>query len=88
MNDQAPPTSADLYPECTKALAIRDKSQELGNFIENSGYILCTEEQKGITGFSFVQTRKSTEQILADHFELDLVKMELERQAMLEAIQS
>jgi hypothetical protein len=83
------------YPEHAKMLAIVNQSQAIGEFLETSGYVLAkwvdTEEE--CTGDDcyddhphLVATRLNTEQVLAEHFGIDLTKVEAEKRAMLETM--
>ena len=75
--------SDQIYPECEKALAVKDKSQELGNFITEGGYTLCKWHDKWER---YMPTNNSVEEILADHFGIDLKKMEKEKQQILDGL--
>jgi len=80
------------YPECDRLLAVSEYSQAIGEFLETSGFLLakyidCEDyHQDGghcQNGSHLVPVQKSVEQILADYFRIDLVKVEQERRAML-----
>lgn len=73
-------------PELDKMKAVQAESQTIGAFLDHmstSGMSLACFDQYG-ENLHFV--RKSIEQILADYFEIDLVKVEKERRAILDAI--
>lgn len=79
--------STDPYPEHTKQLAILDRSQAIGDFLDNSSYVLAEwrtfddSEDPHLTPVG-----KPIQQILADYFEIDLTKIEKEKRAMLAAL--
>lgn len=66
------------YPECDKMTAVQDESQAIGRFLEECGYTLCE-----LHGDNYMPVRKTIEELLADHFEIDLTKVEEERQQIL-----
>ena len=64
------------YPETTRLIEVNHRSQIIGEFIEYGGYELC----KWDDGYSeYIPVQKTTEQILAEYFEIDLAKVERER---------
>jgi len=73
------------YPEAAKMLEVREKSQTIGAFIDDSGYSLCIYSE---TQNVYLPIRKSIEQILADYFGIDLDKVEKERQQILATVRS
>lgn len=75
------------WPEHTKMRAVQDKSQVIGEFLENTDYILSQYDQNNGGGEDLLwPVTKTTEQILADYFGIDLDKIEAERQQMLAAL--
>lgn len=77
----------DPYPEHTKMKAIQDKSQVIGEFLENTDYILAQYDENNGGGEDLLwPITKTTEQILADYFGIDLDKIEAERFQMLAAL--
>jgi hypothetical protein len=75
-------------PELDKMSKIRDKSQAIGGFIEWLGerdpplYLCeCAKEEE-----AFFPTYPSIEKLLAEHFEIDLNKVEKERCMLLEYV--
>ena len=64
-------------PECDKLLAIKDKSQTIGFFLD---------WLKGQGAYYFDET--SIEKILANYFNIDLEKVNEEQTAVLEYIRS
>lgn len=71
------------YPEHEKLKAIQDESQAIGQFLDvlaHQGLFLASYT---LVSEYPVPTRKSTQQILADYFEIDLVKLEKEKEKML-----
>lgn len=73
-------------PELDKMLAIQGKSQTVGEFLEWLGQesLLICECDEG----KLYATRSTTEQLLADFFEIDLNKCEQERQQILADLKS
>lgn len=74
------------YPECERVRAVSDQSQGIGEFLEwcqEEGYVLASFDEATGTCWPI---RKRIEQLLADYFEIDLVKVEAERRAMLAEI--
>jgi hypothetical protein len=71
-------------PELDKMLVVKKKSQAIGEFIE---YLISNEMWVGewVENIGY-PVRKSTEQLLADYFGIDLVKAESERRAILAAL--
>jgi hypothetical protein len=78
----------DLYPEHTKLRAISDQSQACMDFIEWLGeeyeIVLCEiPEDYERTYFPIM---RSLTKLLAEHFDIDLDKIETEKRAMLAAM--
>lgn len=88
----------DAMPECAKLLAVRERSQGIGEFLEwaaapGRGYVLCFLRAKrdyigdvveGWQEYSPIAT--STEKLLAEFFGIDLATVEREKQALLAAL--
>lgn len=79
-----PPT-----PELDKMLAVNDKSQVIGEFLDwlrnDKDYVLaeyCTDDD------NLYPTHSSIETLLADFFGIDLKKIEEERRAILKSLDS
>jgi hypothetical protein len=70
------------YPEHERMAKIVDASQQIGEFIENGGYVLAHYNDSG----RLVPDQRTTFEILADFFDIDLDKIESEKRAMLDAI--
>ena len=81
-------------PECDKMLAIQDKSLILSGFVDwlkENGYAICEQtDYEGSTypRIQWVPQRKSYEELFANYFEIDLKKVEQEKQAILAEIRS
>ena len=83
-------------PMCNKLREVSDDSQKIGEFLEwmnGKGYWIGkygrytdpeTEEEEGEE--ELIPIKKSTEELLADYFEIDLNQVEKERRAILEEI--
>ena len=73
------------YPEHEKLKKISDQSQVIGEFLEHlekKGVVLCVQS------FRYVPIGKSKQIILAEYFGIDLDKLEVEKQEMIEGIRS
>lgn len=72
-------------PEVDKMLAVRDKSQEIGSFLEwlrgEKKIVLAAYEHDDL-----IEVYTSTNDLLAEYFEIDLNKVEAERRAILEGL--
>lgn len=79
---------ATQYPECEKLASVKEKSQELGEFLEwlKRKYELCTWEQEDGDDV-LCPARVTTESILAEYFGIDMTKVEEEHRAMLASLQ-
>lgn len=76
------------YPEHEKLRAIKDQSEPIGQFLadmECEGIELCKFDRE--VG-EYQPLYKSINAILADYFEIDLVKLEEEKQAMLKEVRA
>lgn len=71
------------YPEHDKLRAIKERSQPIGNFLENTpgGMRLCEYSAEWDEWFP---TNRSTENILAEYFDIDLAKIEEEKRTVIE----
>ena len=85
------------YPEHDKMAKVAVASQAVGDFIEGSGFVLCTwvpcqaYHDDGDTcraAAHLVETRLTTLEVLAAYYEIDLDKIETEKRAMLEAMRA
>lgn len=81
--------------EIEKMLAVKDKSQTIGEFLEwlpSKGYVLCewVTRCKGTSSewYEPVMYGKPINEILAEYFEINLNKVEEERQALLDEIRN
>ena len=86
------------YPEHARMRAVLDKSRLLGEFLDwlkqEHGVTLCrwqdfvrhSPELGDYTPEGYYEIRESFEKLLASFFEIDLDKIETEKQAMLESI--
>lgn len=79
----------DEYPELTKMGKVQEQSQIIGEFIEESGWVLAEwsniETEYG--GYEkLMPVSLSIEQILARYFNIDLQAVERERRAILDSI--
>ncbi len=81
----------NVYPEHEKMKAVSDESQVIGAFLdwiqnEREPTLQLCSMRTIFHGADvrFTPTQKSIEQILADYFNINLEKIELEKRAMLE----
>ena len=93
--------------ECEKMRAVSDKSQAIGNFIEDflreKGIILAKHHEHNVAlcgkddfgewkcGFNVVQPVSlsyNIEKLLAEYFNIDLAKVEAEKQEILKRLQN
>ena len=81
--------TATTYPQHATLKAVRYESAVIAKFIETlglaglAGLTICEYHE----GFGeFRETMKSTEQLLADFFEVDLKALEAEKRSMIEEI--
>ena len=71
-------------PECDKLSAVAEESQKIGEFLEWLHYtkelLICDRDDAG-TYYRYII---SPEELLAEYFEIDLQKVEQEKQALLQ----
>lgn len=92
MKKAIPPLSVDT-PELNKVLEVSEDSQRIGEFLEwlAEQEIVLAEwvgREYGVGTESLMRISQTREQLLANYFEIDLVKAEKERQALLDAIRA
>lgn len=79
--------SADPYPEHTKQAAVLEESQAIGQFLDEGPYVLAEyvafEDHDHET---LVPVSKPIQQVLAEHFGIDLDAIEREKRRMLESM--
>jgi hypothetical protein len=83
-------------PECDRMLAVKEKSQLIGEFLDwlgSQGLTICrlrdvTCDGEEIDPQQYLPNRESIEQLLARFFSIDLVKVEAERRKILEDLRS
>jgi hypothetical protein len=77
-------------PECDKMAKVRDQSQSIGEFLEwlsGKGIHLGKQFNYNDVDYSeFLPYSYTTEELLAEFFEIDLNKVEEERRALLEEL--
>lgn len=71
------------YPEHDKLEKVANLSQGIGEFLETSHYQLCEWSEEAN---EFFPASRSIIQILADYFNIDLDKLEDEKNHMLETL--
>ena len=79
-----------VTPELDKMIAVKDKSKSIGEFLEwlqyEKHYTICKYDQN--TTCEYYPIRTDIEHLLAEFFEIDLKKAELEKREILKQIQS
>jgi hypothetical protein len=94
-------TTKNKYPECEKLLVISEKSQELGYFLEwlTNRYTLCQSresvkeyipetDETFYTPEGYYPIRLPIQAILADYFNIDMNKVEEEKNQILKELRS
>ena len=69
------------YPEHDKVIAIKDRSQIIGEFLEFGEYVLCVRGQD-----DELYPVGSITDVLAKHFKIDQGKLEAEKREMLRVL--
>lgn len=87
-NEPCPNTPApDPYPEHTRMAAVRDQAEAIGQFLDESGYILAEHRQMdGYREEQLMPVAAPVNTILARYFGIDLAKIDTEQRAMLDAL--
>lgn len=79
-------------PECDKMLAVQNRSQDIGEFLEwlrgERGLILAQYDEDHFDGEFLMPVNIRIEDLLAEFFEIDLNKVEQEKRALLESIRA
>lgn len=72
--------------ELEKVKKIHKESQAVGEFLDwlNTKYYICREATENDEGQHFMPLSKSTEQLLAEYYKIDLEKLEKEKMQVLE----
>lgn len=77
-------------PELDKMIAVKPKSQAIGEFLEwmqyDRHYTICKHSENAALGYEPIRT--SVEHLLAEFFEIDLKKAEHEKREILQQLQS
>jgi hypothetical protein len=85
-------TTADLYPEHTKLMDVKDESQAIGEFIDwLASKRMALGEWREFDGYDnpqFVPAHVDVNAILAEHFGIDLANLETEKREMLAVIRA
>lgn len=79
------------YPEHEKLKIVKPQSQAIGDFLtwlQENGLTICEVQEKHPWDAVYHPVRKTIERFLAEYFEIDLVKLELEKRTMLEEFRS
>lgn len=79
----------EKYPEHKKLAAVMDESQIVGHFLDHSPYTLA--EYRDIDGFrdpQLMPVTRSTEQVLAAFYNIDLAKIDAEKRQMLDEMRA
>jgi hypothetical protein len=83
-------TPSDLYPEHEKLAKISDQSQICGEFIEwlEQHHIHLCEPDRDNFRDRYWPTHKSIQVLLAAFFDIDLKRIDAEKEAMLDAMRA
>lgn len=74
------------YPEHDKPKAVETESDAIGTFLEESGFILAEyRDAEGFAESQLLPVQRSTRQVLADYFKIDLPEIGREKVRMLDA---
>jgi hypothetical protein len=74
------------YPEHDKLQAVADQSEIIGTFLEESSFILAEyRDAEGFAESPLLPVQRSTQQVLADYFKIDLPELGREKVRMLDA---
>jgi hypothetical protein len=80
------------YPEHDKLSAIKGKSQEIGEFLDwlrdEKDYQICSWVEGGCGNGEYNPIFRSTENLLTEYFNIDLKKLEKEKQKMLDELRA
>ncbi|MCB5280580.1 hypothetical protein [Arthrobacter sp. ES1] len=75
------------YPEHDKLKAVQDESDAIGTFLEESGFILAEyRDAEGFAESQLLPVQRSTQQVLADYFKINLNELGREKVKMLDAM--
>lgn len=77
-------TANSKYPECDKMLAVKDESHAISaflDFLQENGYSICELIERNHHNWQPVY--KSNEELMAEHFGINLDRVEKERRQML-----
>ena len=80
------PVLPPAMPECDRLNAVAEQSWRIGDFVEwliSKGYVIARWDEHPCEE-RLIPWRATTEKLLAEYYELDLAKIELERRALLE----
>ena len=87
-NQKNPNNALPECPECDRAIAVKDKSQSIGEFLE------WMELEKGLVRAYYDEdynvyrrAHGGIEKLLAEYFEIDLDKVEREKRRLLAKLQ-
>lgn len=79
---------SEKYPECRKLHSVREQSQKIGEFlhwlVDQNIHLAKFDSDGDVLEAHY----ESTEKLLARFFEIDLEKVEAERRAIIEELQS
>lgn len=75
------------YPEHNKQQAVLEKSQALGEFLDEGPYVLAEYRKiEGLTDPQLMPVTRPIQQVLANWFGIDLDRIEAEKREMLAAM--
>lgn len=74
------------HPECDRLLEVADESKKIGAFLDwlvRNGYYIAEWDHRPLADAALIRTNKTFEGLLADYYEIDLEKVNSEKQAIL-----
>lgn len=87
MNDE----NKDLFPEHSKLYTINPLTQAVGDFLvwlEENNMVICSRNQNDDKQSSFTVIDKDISQLIAEHFKIDIPKLEAEKREMMKKLSS
>lgn len=75
------PHEPEPYPEHVRLHHVAEEAGVIGEFLDTCGYVLCEVDKRG----EYQALNKTVQQVLADHFHIDLDRLETEKREILEA---
>lgn len=80
-----------LFPEHAKLYTINPLTQAVGDFLvwlEENGMVICVRNQNDDKQSSFTLIDKDINQLISEHFKIDVAKLESEKLQMMKELDS